>query len=92
VEAALQSLWRELLRREAVGLDEDFFAVGGHSLLATRLIARISEQLRVELPLLRVFETPTIRGLAEAVRRAPAAAGIAPSQAPIPRLPRRPGG
>lgn len=88
----LQSVWHELLRRDDIALDDDFFAVGGHSLLATRLIARISERLRVELPLLCVFETPTIRGLARAARQAPVMAGTDPSLTPIPRLPRRPGG
>lgn len=95
VEAALQSIWCELLRRDSIGLDDDFFMAGGHSLLATRLIARISERLGVELPLLRVFQTPTVRGLARVVREAPAVIATGPSATPIPRLPRlprRPGG
>jgi len=67
VEATLTELWQTLLKREDIGPEDDFFALGGHSLLATRLIARLRDRFGVELPLISIFETPTIRGLAVVV-------------------------
>jgi acyl carrier protein len=67
IEATLQSLWAELLRRDSVGVGDDFFALGGHSLLATRLIARLRDRLGVEVPLIRLFENPSIRDLAPVI-------------------------
>jgi acyl carrier protein len=67
IETTLTGLWQALLKRDDVGPEDDFFALGGHSLLATRLIARLRDRLGIELPLISIFETPTIRGLAAIV-------------------------
>ncbi|RKH11041.1 amino acid adenylation domain-containing protein [Corallococcus sp. CA053C] len=69
-EEALARIWAELLRLERVGRHDHFFELGGHSLLATRVISRIREDLRVELPLRRIFESPTLEGLSLAVVQA----------------------
>jgi amino acid adenylation domain-containing protein len=83
VEELLAAIWAEVLHRDEVGREEDFFLIGGHSLLATQVISRVREAFRVELPLQRLFDTPTVKGLAEAVReglRAPV-----PPVVPVPR-------
>ncbi|PYQ27333.1 MAG: hypothetical protein DMF56_20495 [Acidobacteria bacterium] len=64
-EHFLTTLWRQLLRRDDVGIDDDFFASGGHSLLATQLIARIRGATGLEPSLIAVLRRPTIRALAQ---------------------------
>lgn len=63
-ERALAGLWRELLKLDEVGIDEDFFELGGHSLTATRLVSRIRIEFEADIPLRAIFENPTIESLA----------------------------
>jgi amino acid adenylation domain-containing protein len=68
VEVRLLAIWRELLGRQDIGRHDNFFAeLGGHSLLAMRMASRIREVFDVSLPVRRLFETPTIAGVAEAI-------------------------
>jgi non-ribosomal peptide synthetase component F len=67
VEVRLASIWSEVLRIENVSVNDNFFELGGHSLLAAQVIARTRTSLSAELTLRRLFETPTIAGLAQAI-------------------------
>jgi acyl-coenzyme A synthetase/AMP-(fatty) acid ligase len=66
-EETLCLLWQEVLRRERVGVNDNFFNIGGHSLLAARVAARIRESFKMDIPLRRMFESPTVALLAQAV-------------------------
>lgn len=67
IEESLTRIWREILELPRVGIKDNFFELGGHSLLATRVISRIRDEFNVDLPVRRMFETPTIEALALSV-------------------------
>jgi hypothetical protein len=69
VEEMLADIWASTLRLDRVGIKDNFFKVGGHSLLGTLLISRIRDTFQIELPLLTLFEQPTVAGLAEIIEQ-----------------------
>ncbi|MFN2413683.1 MAG: HAD-IIIC family phosphatase [Pyrinomonadaceae bacterium] len=69
VEEMLAEVWAATLNLDRVGTRDNFFKVGGHSLLGTLLISRIRDTFQIELPLLTLFERPTISALAEAIEQ-----------------------
>ena len=75
VERVLAGIWGETLARETVGIRDDFFVIGGHSLAAMRVISSIRYIFKVELPISKIFEFPTIEDLGHALESAESTPG-----------------
>ena len=69
VECKLCELWKDLLKVARVGVRDDFFDLGGHSLLAVRLFAEIERLFGRKLPLVTLFQAPTIQQLGQLLRQ-----------------------
>jgi NAD(P)-dependent dehydrogenase (short-subunit alcohol dehydrogenase family) len=67
VQRKIVEIWKELLGIEDIGIDDNFFALGGHSLLATGVLARIRTSFDVNLSLRTLFDSPSVRKLADQV-------------------------
>lgn len=69
IEKALCQIWADVLELpvDAIGRHSHFFEMGGHSLAATRIVARVKDAFRVELPLSVIFDKPVLSALAEQV-------------------------
>ena len=63
-EKALSRIWSEVLAIDSVGVHDNFFDLGGDSLLATKMTVRMLKELKIEIALKMLFESPTIAQLA----------------------------
>ena len=70
VEEALAEIWAEVLGLEKIGIRDSFFELGGHSLRATQVISHVRRVFGIDLPLRRLFESPTVESLAGHVQAA----------------------
>ncbi|MDJ0839693.1 MAG: non-ribosomal peptide synthase/polyketide synthase [Acidobacteriota bacterium] len=64
IESRLASIWSEVLNLEEVSVTAGFFDLGGHSLSATRAVSRIRESFDLDVPVRRIFLSPTVAELA----------------------------
>jgi acyl carrier protein len=67
IEQTIARLWQELLHIERVGRQSNFFELGGHSLHGMKLVTKISQCFGVDLPVIALFEHPTVEDLAACV-------------------------
>lgn len=69
IERELKKIWESSLNLETIGVTDNFFELGGHSLLAVRLVSEIRKSLGIKIPVIAMFQFPTIRQLAGIIRK-----------------------
>jgi len=65
LESQIAAIWRDVLRVEQVGVNENFFDIGGHSLLTVKVHVRLRASIDRPVSITDLFRFPTIRTLAE---------------------------
>jgi acyl carrier protein len=68
-EQRVAGIVARLLGLERVGVKDNFFYLGGNSLFGTQVIARLRDAFNVDVPLLKLFDHPTVADLAAEVER-----------------------
>ncbi|MDT2260967.1 condensation domain-containing protein [Paenibacillus larvae] len=83
-EKVLAEIWAGILNRsiETLSIDSSFFEMGGHSLKAAIMASRIHKRLNIKVPMIEIFNRPTIRELAKYMKEVESEA-----YEPIPRVP-----
>jgi len=70
VEQQLAGIWRQVLGSARFDRHTTFQELGGDSLVGIQMLARVREQLGVQLPIHTVFDAPTIAALSIVIEQA----------------------
>ncbi|MEK5109515.1 non-ribosomal peptide synthase/polyketide synthase [Cytobacillus sp. FSL K6-0129] len=71
IQQMVVDIWQEVLGVEQpIGIHDNFFELGGHSLRATTVMAKIHQNMDVEVPLRVIFQSPTIEEIASYIEKA----------------------
>ncbi|WP_424217352.1 amino acid adenylation domain-containing protein (plasmid) [Streptomyces sp. BI20] len=78
----LAALWREVLDGREIDVDANFFDAGATSIHLVRVQRRITEEFGRELSVVEMFDSPTVRRLADLLERTEPAAPAPTTAAP----------
>ena len=67
LELALAQVWRDAFHLEKISRHDNFFGLGGNSLLGMELTEMLATRLGIQIPVVVVFQYPSIRELAEVI-------------------------
>ncbi|MFD0390907.1 AMP-binding protein [Tistrella bauzanensis] len=80
-EAALLGIWEQVLKRQEIGVTDNFFEIGGDSILSLQLVAR-ARKAGLKLTPKQIFDQPDIARLAACADAAAGRAVAAPDNRP----------
>ena len=86
-ELLLADIFAQALGRPVLDRHASFFDLGGHSLLALKAVSLIEKALQLRVPLVALFEQPSVAGLAISVQKIQVLAARAAQARALPLLP-----
>jgi acyl-CoA synthetase (AMP-forming)/AMP-acid ligase II/acyl carrier protein len=70
IEQSVAEIWKQVLNYPNITRGDNFLQLGGDSVLASQAMARIRDQLAVEVPVWVFFQSPTLASMAEFIQKA----------------------
>ena len=67
IEGFIGQIWKNILGVPSVAVSDNFFELGGDSLLAIQVITQLKNRLRVNIPVVLFYESPTVASLASSI-------------------------
>ncbi|MFH0733032.1 MAG: amino acid adenylation domain-containing protein [bacterium] len=68
IEILIVKICSNVLKKENITIEDNFFEIGGHSLNAVRVISQIQKELNIDLALKEIFFNPILIDIAEKVK------------------------
>lgn len=65
LEKEILNIWREVLQKDNIGVNDNFFDVGGNSFALMMVNNKINSELGLTIPVMKLFEYPTIEGFVQ---------------------------
>ncbi|WP_166922948.1 non-ribosomal peptide synthetase [Flavobacterium poyangense] len=66
-EEKILEFWTEILGRDLLGINDNFFENGGHSISAIQIITKVKKEFQVDIPLKDLFEYPILEDFAKRI-------------------------
>ena|SRR5579871_4036747 len=76
LERVLAAIWQQTLKLDRVGRDDNFFELGGNSLIGMEVTEILADRLAIEIPVVLLFQYPTIREIADTIAAEQAHAAV----------------
>lgn len=68
-ERSMHQIWQQLLGHAEFGVDDNFFQIGGNSLLIIKLHQLITQEYKLRISIIDLFQYPTIKKLLQFIQQ-----------------------
>ncbi|TDO73430.1 AMP-binding enzyme [Flavobacterium chryseum] len=68
LEAKILSIWKIILQKEVIGIQDNFFEIGGNSISLMKMVALINKELNINLKVLNAYQFTNIETLTSHIK------------------------